>query len=240
MYRQCEFIISPACGPDIPASPHKGPIHTVRREDCLSLRQTAVLLGKAKGSLLYNVRCGHVLPDITIKFNGCCRYYFLKSKICDLKINSRPYKIGAYAGHENTYQRDYYIRHRKKLISYGTEWKRKNRKTRIGRLEHNLRGRLRKVIKRCRLGDPTTRLKTIELVGCSKSELIKHLERKFLPGMSWDNYGFHGWHIDHIVPCSAFNFEDPEQQRACFHYTNLQPLWALDNMRKGGIKKPRR
>jgi hypothetical protein len=58
------------------------------------------------------------------------------------------------------------------------------------------------------------------------------MESKFLPGMTWDNRGLRGWHIDHIVPCSFFDLANPEQQRKCFHYTNLQPLWAADNLRK--------
>lgn len=74
---------------------------------------------------------------------------------------------------------------------------------------------------------------TADLVGCTMEELRCHLERQFLPGMTWENYGKHGWHIDHIRPCASFDLTDPEQQRQCFHYTNLQPLWALDNIRKG-------
>jgi hypothetical protein len=74
---------------------------------------------------------------------------------------------------------------------------------------------------------------TFSLTGCSVAELKKYLESKFLPGMAWENYGIHGWHIDHIRPCSSFDLTDPEQQRICFHYTNLQPLWAADNIRKG-------
>jgi len=73
--------------------------------------------------------------------------------------------------------------------------------------------------------------KTMELTGCSKDDLLKHLESKFSEGMSFENYG--EWHIDHIRPCASFNLEDPEEQKKCFHWTNLQPLWALDNIRKG-------
>ena len=75
--------------------------------------------------------------------------------------------------------------------------------------------------------------RTLELVGCSLHEPWAHLEQQFSPAMSWDNYGYYGWHIDHIRPCSSFDLSDPEQQRLCFHYTNLQPLWAKQNMRKG-------
>jgi hypothetical protein len=73
--------------------------------------------------------------------------------------------------------------------------------------------------------------KTMELVGCSKDDLLVHLESKFTEGMTWENYG--KWHIDHIRPCASFNLEDREEQKRCFHWTNLQPLWAQDNIRKG-------
>lgn len=72
--------------------------------------------------------------------------------------------------------------------------------------------------------------RTIELLGCTIPDLIKHLEARFLPGMNWGNYGL--WHIDHIRPCATFDLTDVEQQRLCFNYANLQPLWAEDNVRK--------
>ena len=72
---------------------------------------------------------------------------------------------------------------------------------------------------------------TIELLGCSAEYCWNHLEKKFKPGMTRDNYGL--WHVDHIIPCASFDISDPEQQKICFHYTNLQPLWAIDNMKKG-------
>jgi hypothetical protein len=74
---------------------------------------------------------------------------------------------------------------------------------------------------------------TQELLGCSFDVFIQHLESQFKNGMSWGNRGRTGWHIDHIRPCASFDLSDPEQQRECFHYSNLQPLWAVDNIRKG-------
>lgn len=73
---------------------------------------------------------------------------------------------------------------------------------------------------------------TMKLVGCTIEVLKKHLESKFKPGMTWENHTITGWHIDHIKPCSLFDFKDPEQQKECFHYTNLQPLWYDENIRK--------
>lgn len=72
--------------------------------------------------------------------------------------------------------------------------------------------------------------RTMELVGCTAAELRDHLESQFQPGMSWENYG--EWHVDHRRPCASFDLLDPAQQLECFHHTNLQPLWALDNLRK--------
>jgi hypothetical protein len=75
------------------------------------------------------------------------------------------------------------------------------------------------------------------LTGCSFPKLKDHLERQFKRGMTWSNHG--KWHIDHIIPCAAFDLTDPEQQKQCFHYTNLQPLWAKENRTKGSrIKGP--
>ena len=73
---------------------------------------------------------------------------------------------------------------------------------------------------------------TLELLGCSADTARQHLEDQFTEGMCWDNHGLYGWHIDHIIPCASFDMTDPEQQKECFHYTNLQPLWAEDNLRK--------
>ena len=73
-----------------------------------------------------------------------------------------------------------------------------------------------------------------DLVGCSIPDLKKHLENKFTKGMSWKNRS--KWHIDHIIPVSYFvknyDFNDEKIQKKCFHFSNLQPLWKLDNERK--------
>ncbi len=71
----------------------------------------------------------------------------------------------------------------------------------------------------------------VDLIGCSPNDLVSHIQSQFLPGMTWENRFL--WYIDHIRPCASFDIIDPEQQRQCFHYTNLQPLWAKDNFSKG-------
>jgi len=75
------------------------------------------------------------------------------------------------------------------------------------------------------------------LVGCTKDQLVAHLEAQFTEGMSWENYG--EWHIDHIRPCASFDLIDPAQQYECFHFSNLQPMWALENIKKGAAWAPK-
>ncbi len=70
----------------------------------------------------------------------------------------------------------------------------------------------------------------MELLGCTIDELKRYLEQQFKEGMTWDNYG--EWHVDHIKPCASFNFFNENEQKECFHFTNLQPLWAEDDMKK--------
>lgn len=69
----------------------------------------------------------------------------------------------------------------------------------------------------------------LDLCGISLQGLRNHIEGLFKPGMSWENYGFYGWHIDHVRPCASFEIH---QKKECFHFTNLQPLWAEENLSK--------
>jgi hypothetical protein len=69
------------------------------------------------------------------------------------------------------------------------------------------------------------------MLGCTLAELRAHLEAQFQPGMTWANYG--AWHVDHRRPLSSFDLSDPAQVVVACHHSNLQPLWAVDNIRKG-------
>lgn len=71
---------------------------------------------------------------------------------------------------------------------------------------------------------------TMQLMGCTIEEFRAHLAKQFRPGMSWETFGL--WEIDHIRPCASFDLADPAQQRACFHFSNTQPLWRLENILK--------
>jgi hypothetical protein len=75
------------------------------------------------------------------------------------------------------------------------------------------------------------------LVGCTKIELMLSLQSQFKEGMSWNNYGWGPgkWVVDHVRPCCSFDLTDPMQQKSCFLYANLQPLWWEENMAKRGL-----
>lgn len=98
------------------------------------------------------------------------------------------------------------------------------------KLAINIRGRLNQAIRgQYKSGS------AISALGCSISELKTHLESKFQPGMSWENYGKNGWHIDHIIPLCKFNLANSVEFNKACHYSNLQPLWQIDNLNKRHI-----
>lgn len=116
----------------------------------------------------------------------------------------------------------YYYRNKDKVKAYYDN----RRKTDIQfRLALNLRTRLNRAIK---IGQKSG--SAVRDLGCSIPDLKIHLENQFAPGMSWANYG--EWHIDHISPLSRFDLTDPVQFQTACHYTNLQPLWAAENIAK--------
>lgn len=133
-----------------------------------------------------------------------------------------------------------YIQENKEQIAkYQKEYREKN-KSRRNKLQKeryssdinfkiliNLRNRINAVLK----GNSKSK-STMELLGCTIHELRKHLESRFTRGMSWDNCGLDGWEIDHIKPCASFDLTDPKEQKHCFNYINLQPLWGEDNRTK--------
>ena len=95
------------------------------------------------------------------------------------------------------------------------------------RLRKNLRGIIHQYIKRTKGVKANN---TIKLTGCSLNQLRDHLQKKFKEGMNWENYG--DWHIDHIKPASLFDLTKENEQKEAFHYSNLQPLWARENIIK--------
>jgi len=113
-----------------------------------------------------------------------------------------------------------------KIRKIRNEYNRKYFKNPINQLKRCLRVRLIHALK-----NNVKSKKTIELIGCSVEFLKIHLESQFIEGMNWKNYG--KWEIDHIRPCVSFDLSKKSEQLKCFNYTNLQPLWAMDNRKKG-------
>lgn len=118
------------------------------------------------------------------------------------------------------------------LKRYFRDYCRRRRQDPAQRLLHALRVRLCQALNGLEKKEAATK----ELVGCSIEQLWSHLEAQFQPGMTRENYG--DWHVDHVRPCASFDLADPAQQRECFHFSNLQPLWARDNLAKGARPRP--
>ena len=107
--------------------------------------------------------------------------------------------------------------------------KKRRKEDPLYKLACNLRSRISAALKNAKTIKAEN---SMSLFGCSVDELKAHLESQFTEGMSWGNYGYYGWHVDHIKPCIRFNLLLDTEQKACFHYSNLQPLWAKDNLTK--------
>lgn len=120
-------------------------------------------------------------------------------------------------------QKQYKLKHKQKILEYLKQYQHKRLKNDINfKLKYYLRNRVYSAIKGFNKSGHIE-----ELIGCTVEDLKKHLESKFKEGMSWYNYG--KWEIDHIRPCASFDLKIPEEQRKCFNYSNLQPLWQQEN-----------
>lgn len=94
-------------------------------------------------------------------------------------------------------------------------------------LAMRLRARIHKALRACGV---ERSIRTAQLLGCSVAEFRSHVERQFTKGMAWENRS--EWHLDHIRPIASFDLTDLEQQRVCFHFTNIRPLWRRANQQK--------
>ena len=150
------------------------------------------------------------------------------------------------------YQKQYRLKNKDKIKETIKKWELNNPdSTKARQLRYVLSGKKREYENKKRYTNMNFRIKTIlyrrinhalkdnykskrtmELIGCSTDYLLNYLESQFDDEMSWSNYG--AWHLDHIFPCCSFDLSNEEEQRVCFHYSNLQPLWAIDNLMKGG------
>ena len=138
------------------------------------------------------------------------RAYFLKYRAANLSKIKQRIEVRKKQGELS----EYYRNRRAANVQY--------------RIKSRLSSRIRSAIAR---SGSSKSLKTEALIGCSLTKLKSHIESKFVPGMSWEN--MNTWHIDHIKPCARFNLANESEQMTCFHYENLQPMWATANIKKG-------
>ena len=162
-------------------------------------------------------------------------YYRFKERNSNYKKNVRKNNPEKFAEREKIYRltnpekvklrrKTYYENNKEKQFKYVRE---RTKTDPIFKLSNNIRRRINIFLS---LNDITKKNKTFDIVGCSPEFLKEYLEKQFTDGMSWDLMGRH-IHIDHIVPLSSAKTEE-EVYKLC-HYTNLQPLWAEDNLKKG-------
>ena len=163
-------------------------------------------------------------------------WYFTREVRCKVKEKhlylARREKILLQKAH-------YYEQNREQLIqkdkAYRTHNGSKINQRRAHRYQNDIQFKIQMRL-RCRIVDAISDNQkagsAVSDLGCSIPELKQHLESKFTEGMTWDNWGLFGWHIDHIIPLASFDLTDREQFLNACHYTNLQPLWAKDNIQK--------
>ena len=176
----------------------------------------------------------HINKKNLDNLNGTC-------KPCRKERSAKRYKEKR--GHILSVTKLYQKNNKKRVRAKQRVWALKNR-DRINKQKRNREKKRRKVDLGWAISkDLSSRLshilsgrqkctKTLNILKCSKVKLMGHLESRFNDYMTWKNRGKHGWHVDHIIPQSAFNMENPLEQRVCFWYKNLQPLWAKDNIEK--------
>ncbi len=125
-------------------------------------------------------------------------------------------------------ERRYCKKNKEKIAKQKNRYEQNKRKHDVNyKLSCNLRTRLVGAIKNNQKAGSA-----VKDLGCAVAELKKHLEAKFQEGMSWDNWTTDGWHIDHIIPLSKFDLTNRKEFLEACHFTNLQPLWAVDNFKK--------
>ena len=139
----------------------------------------------------------------------------------------KPEVIERKKKYNEKYYKKYRINNLEKINQLNAAYIREKYKTDLNyKLKKLLGARIRMALKH-----NSKKSRTTELLGASISVVWNYLEKKFKPGMTRKNHGL--WHIDHIRPCASFDLTKPEEQVKCFHYTNLQPLWAKENISKG-------
>jgi hypothetical protein len=124
------------------------------------------------------------------------------------------------------YKKEYYLKNKEKISKYRNEWRNNKAKNDyLFKLTNNTRTIIKQSFRR---NGYSKKSRTYQILGCTFEEFKQHLEKQFTDGMNWENQG--EWHLDHIYPVSLA--KDEEELIKLNHYTNFQPMWALDNIKK--------
>ena len=152
--------------------------------------------------------------------------YYIKNKERISSYNKNRYKDNKEKWSHG--KKEYYIKNKNKIMKQHSIYlSNKYRNDPLLNITMRCRARMYRMLKD---GGGYKKFKTFDLIGCTPQQLKDHLELKFINGMTWDNRN--KWHIDHIKPCVSFDLSKKEEQMKCFNYSNLQPLWAEDNLKK--------
>lgn len=138
--------------------------------------------------------------------------------------------------------RTQYLKNRESRLEYQKKYNKKNKnkiriyyrtydKIRKDKIQRKIRNAISRRILHELKGKKVK--KTCEYIGCSIETLMEHIQKQFKEGMTWENHGLYTWHIDHIEALSKFDLTQESERYKAFNYNNLQPLWALENLKKG-------
>lgn len=159
---------------------------------------------------------------------------------------SRLLKVKAYRKikpKDKLYSRNYYAKNKQKILNnhkkyrdnnrehYLNYWRQYRKRKNSEDINYKIKSRLR-VRFNCAVKRNYKAGSAIKDLGCSIEFLKDYISKMFKPGMTWENWSYYTWHLDHIIPLCRFNLSDPKEFKKAAHYTNLQPLWAKENMSK--------
>lgn len=214
-------------------------IKTKKCNECGKIKPISEFNKKKHGKYGVRGRCKICNSEIALEY-----YHDNKDRLNKMRRDNYGGKK-EYHRERRENNREYFVEYRKnnkeRFSELGKKYRKNNKDKIRSHIKHKLKNNpefklrmtlSRRILRGIKEQYSEKAYSTIELLGCTIQEAREHLEKQFKKGMTWENHGQFGWHIDHRVPCSNFDLTDPEHQKACFHFTNLQPIWWRDNLEK--------